>query len=106
MHSFRIYSFADINNSFSNNTISISNSKNHVEPKVKNKKKKRISWNNSQSVIFTYSTEEYDRTIDKDTILTNQIKKINNQLDADIFNKPLERNPTYIHQFITWRNSP
>lgn len=98
MHSFRIYSITDTKNSFLNN-------KNYIAPTFQNKKKKKISWNNTESVIFTYSREEYDRTIDKDAILTNQLKKVNNQLDEEIFNRPLERNPTYIHQFITWRNN-
>ena len=45
-----------------------------------NKRKKSLTWNNSVDVIFTYSKEDYDRSIDHQTIRTNQINKMLNRL--------------------------
>lgn len=92
MHSYRIHSLA-------------TNSKNYIKPNIQ-KKKKRLTWNNKASISFTYSNEEYDRSIDGETILTNKDKKINGEIEEDVFKRPLERNPTYIHDYVTWRDSP
>ena len=71
-----------------------------------NKKKKSLSWNNSVDVMITYSKEEYDRSIDHQTIRENQIKKMMNRLTeepTDPFEQPLKRGDTVFNGFTMWR---
>ena len=71
-----------------------------------NKRKKSLTWNNSVDVIFTYSKEDYDRSIDHQTIRTNQINKMMNRLydePFDPFEQPLQRGDTVFNGFTMWR---
>ena len=68
-----------------------------------NKKKKSLTWSNNVRVIDTYSKEEYDRTIDHQTIRTNQINKMMNRLYDEPFEQPLQRGDTVFNGFTMWR---
>lgn len=68
-----------------------------------NKRKKSLTWNNSVDVIFTYSKEDYDRSIDHQTIRTNQINKMLNRLSDEPFEQPLQRGDTVFNGFTMWR---
>tara|TARA_B100000927_G_scaffold249941_1_gene214186 strand:- start:1358 stop:1657 length:300 start_codon:yes stop_codon:yes gene_type:complete len=68
-----------------------------------NKRKKSLTWNNSVDVIFTYSKEDYDRSIDHQTIRTNQINKMMNRLYDEPFEQPLQRGDTVFNGFTMWR---
>ena len=71
-----------------------------------NKKKKSLTWNNNVDIIITYSKEEYDRTIDHQTIRENQIKKMMNRLNEepiDPFQQPLKRGDTVFNGFTIWK---
>jgi ADP-heptose:LPS heptosyltransferase len=66
-------------------------------------KKKSLTWNNKIDVINTYSKEEYDRSIDHQTIRTNQINKMMNRLYDEPFEQPLQRGDTVFNGFTMWR---
>lgn len=68
-----------------------------------NKRKKSLTWNNSVDVILTYSKEDYDRSIDHQTIRENQIKKMMNRLYDEPFEQPLQRGDTVFNEFTMWR---
>jgi len=68
-----------------------------------NKRKKSLTWNNSVDVIFTYSKEDYDRSIDHQTIRTNQINKMLNRLSDEPFEQPLQRDDSVFNGFTMWR---
>ena len=54
--------------------------------------------------MFTYSKDEYDRSIDSQTIRMNQINKMMNRLNEEPFDfEPLERKDTVLNQFTIWR---
>ena len=66
-------------------------------------RKKSLSWSDTSYINFTYSKEEYDRSIDHQTIRENQIKKMMNRLNDEHFEQPLQRNATVINEFTIWR---
>ena len=110
MYSFNVYttplngSYLKINKKklhepINNNQTSIIISQNEIIPS----KKKSLTWNNSVSVMNTYSKEEYDRTIDHQTIRTNQINKMMNRLYDEPFEQPLQRGDTIFNGFTMWR---
>ena len=68
-----------------------------------NKKKKSLTWKNNVSIMITYSKEEYDRSIDHETIRMNQINKMMNRLNEEHFEEPLQRNDTVFNEFTMWR---
>ena len=71
----------------------------------KDKIGKHIKWDLIKNeTIFTYSNEEYDRSIDHNQILVNRIKKAQNKLfDEDIFDdirrNMIHRPATVMHEF-------
>jgi hypothetical protein len=98
MYSFNVYT-TPLNVSYLK--INKTNSKNL--PINVNKKKKSLTWNNNVSIMITYSKEDYDRSIDHQTIRTNQINKMMNRLNEEHFEEPLQRNDTVFNQFTMWR---
>jgi|TARA_Y100000389_G_C17438952_1_gene507374 hypothetical protein len=98
MYSFNVYTtplnvaYLKINKTNSNN----------IETSL-NKKKKSLTWNNNVRVINTYSKEEYDRSIDHQTIRTNQINKMMNRLYDEPFEQPLQKGDTVFNEFTMWR---
>tara|TARA_Y100000992_G_scaffold301788_1_gene273632 strand:+ start:761 stop:1060 length:300 start_codon:yes stop_codon:yes gene_type:complete len=98
MYSFNVYT-TPLNVSYLkiNKTNSIKNETNI------NKRKKSLTWNNNVNVISTYSKEEYDRSIDHQTIRENQIKKMMNRLYDEPFEQPLRRGDTVFNEFTIWR---
>lgn len=71
---------------------------NNVDIFLQNDKfKKSIKWDlYKNETIYTYSNEEYDRSIDHNQILVNRIKKAQNRLyDDDLFD---ELHPNIIHR--------
>jgi hypothetical protein len=98
MYSFNVYT-TPLNVSYLK--INKTNSKN--VPINVNKKKKSLTWNNNVSIMITYSKEDYDRSIDHQTIRTNQINKMMNRLNEEHFEEPLQRNDTVFNQFTMWR---
>tara|TARA_Y100000022_G_scaffold79794_1_gene68722 strand:+ start:3817 stop:4161 length:345 start_codon:yes stop_codon:yes gene_type:complete len=113
MYSFNVYttplngSYLKINKKklhepINNNQPSITISQNEIIPN----KKKSISWSNTSYINFTYSKEEYDRTIDSQTIRENQINKMMNRLydePFDPFEQPLKKGDTVFNGFTMWR---
>lgn len=98
MYSFNVYT-TPFNESYLK--INKTTSKNN-QPNL-NKKKKSLTWNNSVSIMITYSKEDYDRSIDHQTIRMNQINKMMNRLNDEHFEEPLQRNDTVLNQFTMWR---
>lgn len=98
MYSFNVYT-TPFNESYLK--INKTTSKNN-QPNL-NKKKKSLTWNNSVSIMITYSKEDYDRSIDHQAIRMNQINKMMNRLNDEHFEEPLQRNDTVLNQFTIWR---
>jgi len=98
MYSFNVYT-TPLNVSYLK--INKTNSKNL--PINVNKKKKSLTWNNSVGVMITYSKEDYDRSIDHQTIRMNQINKMMNRLNEEHFEEPLQRNDTIFNGFTMWK---
>tara|TARA_Y100001970_G_scaffold203563_1_gene247781 strand:+ start:41 stop:379 length:339 start_codon:yes stop_codon:yes gene_type:complete len=111
MYSFNVYttplneSYLKINKKklhkpINNNQTSITISQNKINS---NKKKKSLTWNNNVNVMITYSNDEYDRSIDSQTIRENQIKKMLNRLNDVPIEHPLKRGDTVFNEFTIWR---
>jgi hypothetical protein len=105
MYSFNVYT-TPLNVAYLkiNKTNQIKNENNPIKDETNiNKRKKSLTWNNSVDVIFTYSKEDYDRSIDHQTIRTNQINKMMNRLTDEPFEQPLQRSDTVFNEFTMWR---
>ena len=98
MYSFNVYT-TPLNVSYLKiNKITSKNNQTNL-----NKKKKSLTWKNNVSIMITYSKEEYDRSIDHETIRMNQINKMMNRLNEEHFEEPLQRNDTVFNEFTMWR---
>ena len=111
MYSFNVYttplngSYLKINKKklhkpINHNQTSITISQNKINS---NQKNKSISWSKTDSVMITYSNDEYDRSIDSQTIRENQIKKMTNRLNDLPVEQPLKRGDTVFNEFTIWR---
>lgn len=71
----------------------------------KDPSKKSLRWNlKNNKIILTYSSYEYDRTINSEEILQNKLLKLRGLLEEDEhFFRPMTKNPTVIHEFILHR---
>jgi len=71
----------------------------------KDPSKKSLRWNlKNNKIILTYSSYEYDRTINSEKILENKLLKLRGLLEEDEhFFQPMIKNPTFIHEFILHR---
>ena len=71
----------------------------------KDPSKKSLRWNlKNNKIILTYSSYEYDRTINSEKILENKLLKLRGLLEEDEhFFQPMIKNPTVIHEFILHR---